>query len=50
MNSILRDTVEELGQTLKHSTVTFQLVNPSEPAGPAGLDHNGGSARENESE
>ena len=50
MNSILRDTVEELGQTLKHSTVTFQLVNPSEPAGPAGLDPNGGSARESESE
>jgi GAF domain-containing protein len=30
MDSILRDTVEELGQTLKSSTVTFQLVNPSE--------------------
>jgi GAF domain-containing protein len=31
MDSILRDTVEELGQTLKGSKVTFQLVNPSAP-------------------
>jgi GAF domain-containing protein len=31
LDSILRDTVEELGQTLKNSTVTFQLVNPSAP-------------------
>jgi len=31
LDSILRDTVEELGQTLKGSTVTFQLVNPSAP-------------------
>ena len=31
LDSILRDTVEELGQTLKDSTVTFQLVNPSAP-------------------
>ena len=29
LDSILRDTVEELGQALKGSTVTFQLVNPS---------------------
>jgi GAF domain-containing protein len=29
MDSILRDTVQELGETLKHSTVTFQLVNPA---------------------
>jgi len=28
LDSILRDTVEELGQTLKNSTVSFQLVNP----------------------
>ena len=42
LDSILRDTVEELGQTLKGSTVTFQLVNPSahqpaenENSGPA---------------
>lgn len=31
LDSILRDTVEELGQTLKGSTVTFHLVNPSAP-------------------
>lgn len=31
MDSILRDTVEELGQNLSGSTVTFQLVNPSAP-------------------
>lgn len=31
LDSILRDTVEELGQTLKGATVTFQLVNPSAP-------------------
>jgi GAF domain-containing protein len=29
MDSILRDTVQELGATLKDSTVTFQLVNPA---------------------
>jgi PAS domain S-box-containing protein len=32
MDSILRDTVEQLGQTLGNSTVSFQLVNPSSPA------------------
>lgn len=31
VDSILRDTVEELGQTLKGATVSFQLVNPSSP-------------------
>jgi GAF domain-containing protein len=31
MDSILRDTVEELGQTLDGSTVSFQLINPSAP-------------------
>ena len=31
LDSILRDTVEELGQTLKSSTVSFHLVNPSAP-------------------
>ena len=50
MDSILRDTVEELGQTLKQSTVTFQLVNPSEPISTAGQNHNGSSERENKSE
>ena len=29
LDSILRDTVEELGQTLKGSSITFQLVSPS---------------------
>jgi GAF domain-containing protein len=33
LDSILRDTVEELGQNLKSSTVSFQLVNPSAPPG-----------------
>jgi hypothetical protein len=32
LDSILRDTVQELGQTLKNSTVTFQLVNPGAPS------------------
>jgi GAF domain-containing protein len=31
LDSILRDTVEELGQSLKGSTVSFQLINPSSP-------------------
>lgn len=31
LDSILRDTVQELGETLKNSTVTFQLVNPATP-------------------
>jgi GAF domain-containing protein len=34
LDSILRDTVEELGQTLKGSTISFQLVNPSAPPTP----------------
>jgi PAS domain S-box-containing protein len=29
LDSILRDTVEELGQSLAGSTVSFQLINPS---------------------
>jgi GAF domain-containing protein len=41
LDSILRDTVHELGQTLKTATVTFQLVSPYEagevgPAKPPG--------------
>lgn len=31
LDSILRDTVEELGQTLEGSTVSFQLINPASP-------------------
>ncbi|MCC6298547.1 MAG: GAF domain-containing protein [Anaerolineales bacterium] len=30
LDSILRDTVEELGQTFRNATVSFQLVNPKE--------------------
>ena len=30
LDSILRDTVRELGETLRGSTVTFQLVNPAD--------------------
>jgi hypothetical protein len=30
----MRDTVQELGQTLKNSTVTFQLVNPADSGMP----------------
>ena len=41
LDSILRDTVEELGQTLKGSTVSFQLVNPSAP--PTAKENGGGS-------
>ena len=31
LDSILRDTVEELGQNFQGSTVSFQLINPSAP-------------------
>ena len=48
MDSILRDTVEELGQTLKGSTVSFQLVNPSAP--PVTENGDGGSSRGKKSE
>ena len=34
LDSILRDTVEELGQTMQGSTISFQLVNPSAPISP----------------
>jgi signal transduction protein with GAF and PtsI domain len=36
LDSILRDTVEELGKTFKDSTVSFQLVDPTSTT-PAGL-------------
>jgi transcriptional regulator with GAF, ATPase, and Fis domain len=39
LDSILRDTVEELGQSLAGSTVSFQLINPSAP--PAAEKSNG---------
>lgn len=50
LDSILRDTVEELGQTLKNSTVTFQLVNPSTPPSPEPRKSNGSSADGNKVE
>ena len=34
LDSILRDTVRELGETLRGSTVTFQLVNPADVPPP----------------
>jgi len=48
MDSILRDTVEELGQTLKDSKVTFQLVNPTAP--PTAENDNGNSKSRKKSE
>lgn len=50
MDSILRDTVEELGQTLKQSTVTFQLVNPSASISTDRQKPNGSSPHEDDSE
>jgi hypothetical protein len=47
LDSILRDTVEELGQTLSGSTVSFQLVNPSATLA-AGHSNNGSSRKEEE--
>jgi GAF domain-containing protein len=45
LDSILRDTVEELGQTFKNSTVTFQLVNPSTShSAPESRSHSGATA------
>ena len=50
LDSILRDTVEELGQILKGSTVSFQLVNPSAPPIADLPKANGASARGKKSE
>lgn len=47
LDSILRDTVEELGHTLKNSTVTFQLVNPSAAPAPEPPKSNGAAADRN---
>jgi GAF domain-containing protein len=44
LDSILRDTVEELGQTLKGSTVSFQLVDPLARAAAELQKSNGDSA------
>jgi GAF domain-containing protein len=46
LDSILRDTVQELGQTFENSTVTFQLVNPSGPHGVSGSPTSNGKAAE----
>jgi len=48
LDSILRDTVQELGQTLKNSTITFQLVNPAEPNAPKMEQADGTSAHKKE--
>lgn len=48
LDSVLRDTVEELGKTLKGSKVTFQLINPT--AQQAAEKNNGNSPSEKNSE
>jgi GAF domain-containing protein len=50
LDSILRDTVEELGKNLKGSTVSFQLVNPSATSSAAPQKSNGASASEEKAE
>ena len=50
LDSILRDTVEELGQTLTGSTVSFQLVNPSAPPTIDAPKADGASTRRKKSE
>jgi GAF domain-containing protein len=50
LDSILRDTVQELGQTLKNSTVTFQLVNPATSTATAEEKSNGISVHRKESD
>jgi GAF domain-containing protein len=47
LDSILRDTVEELGQSLSGSTVSFQLVNPAAQSTTDSLKANGQSDRRN---
>ena len=49
LDSILRDTVQELGQTLKNSTVTFQLVKPADPGSLNTRKANGSSAQKEHS-
>jgi GAF domain-containing protein len=43
LDSILRDTVQELGQNFANATVSFQLVNPGQPeaADDSGFSGNG---------
>jgi GAF domain-containing protein len=49
LDSILRDTVQELGQTLENSTVTFQLVKPAESSAETLKKSDGNSAHKSES-
>jgi GAF domain-containing protein len=46
LDSILRDTVHELGQTFENSTVTFQLVNPTELSNASEAQKANGASRE----
>jgi len=48
LDSILRDTVQELGQTLENSTVTFQLVAPSAISAGIAQKSNASSAHQSE--
>ncbi|HSG43809.1 MAG TPA: GAF domain-containing protein, partial [Anaerolineales bacterium] len=48
LDSILRDTVEDLGETLKGSKVTFQLVNPSAPSSEENDNGNSKSSKRSE--
>ena len=50
LDSILRDTVEELGQNLQGSTVSFQLINPSAPPTADLPKADGASARRKKAE
>jgi GAF domain-containing protein len=50
LDSILRDTVEELGQNLSGSTVSFQLINPSAPPTADTPKADGASARRKKAE
>jgi GAF domain-containing protein len=50
LDSILRDTVEELGQNLQGSTVSFQLINPSAPPTADSPKTDGASARRKKTE
>ncbi|HET9910194.1 MAG TPA: GAF domain-containing protein [Anaerolineales bacterium] len=50
LDSILRDTVEELGQTLKGSTISFQLVDPLANSNSALPNSNGSSANSEKAE
>ena len=50
LDSILRDTVEELGQNLQGSTVSFQLINPSAPPTADSPKADGTSARRKKAE